>query len=133
MTRALVLFYTVAGVVVLAGAAWAVRRGAATLPQVAAAINPLNPNNVFASGANSAVQAVTGEPSLGGWLATVLNPDVAAADAAMARPVVFNDVAAGGAVDMGAGFGGDSFWTMLERAAGRVAVTPGGAVTGVIR
>jgi hypothetical protein len=39
------------------------------------AVNPTNPNNIFASGVNAAVQVATGGPdTLGTWLAGVFDP-----------------------------------------------------------
>ena len=67
------------GAVLLLGLWWAARRVAApggALVSAAQAVNPLNPDNVFSSGADAAVQAMTGDASqtLGGWVFDTLNP-----------------------------------------------------------
>jgi len=78
----LILFGAGAAVVVLAVLAYVAKRG---LPALGTAINPLNPENIFISGADGVTQAITGDPSFGGWLHDVLNPG---ANAAMRAPVV---------------------------------------------
>ncbi len=58
--------------------------------QVVDSINPANPENVVNQAVNKGVQIVTGEKdaTLGTKLAEWFNPDVRAADAAIAAPVV---------------------------------------------
>ncbi len=44
------------------------KAGAGAVGDAANKVNPLNRDNVFAGAANSATEAVTGDPSLGGYL-----------------------------------------------------------------
>lgn len=77
-------------------------KGLPKLGQAAAAagqaVNPLNPDNVFASGVNAVGGAIVTDPagpgknadgswSLGGWVYDVLNPDTAQAVQDMSQPV----------------------------------------------
>jgi hypothetical protein len=123
MNPRLVLIGAGLGLVVVAAVAYAARRGA---PVIGSAINPLNRDNVFISGVNSVVKELTGEPTLGGLIATILNPDVRAADAAMAAPVVLPlwEIPA----EVGAGY--DLAYSNLIPV---FQSTPGGAAVGLIR
>lgn len=86
MNPKLILFGAGAGLVLVVAAAWAAKR---TLPAVGSAINPLNPNNVFAGAANAVTEAVTGDPSLGGLLCDLFPwSECARANAAIRAPVV---------------------------------------------
>jgi hypothetical protein len=49
--------------------------------------NPFE-SNVFSTAADSVTESLTGDPSLGGWLAEKLSPTVRAANAAMRPPAV---------------------------------------------
>jgi hypothetical protein len=49
--------------------------------------NPFQ-SNVISSAADSVTESLTGDPSLGGWLAEKLSPTVRAANAAMKPPAV---------------------------------------------
>jgi len=85
------------GAVIVTGAiAWqivkAVKAGTAIagpLAEKAGAIvqsvNPMNRDNAVVTAVNKTVEAATGEPTFGGWLATIFNPDVRAADRAAAE------------------------------------------------
>lgn len=72
------LFGAGVGLVLVIAASWAARR---SLPGVLDAINPVNPNNVFKRGADAVTEAVTGDPSFGGWLCDTFGPCGAANDA----------------------------------------------------
>jgi len=58
------------GVVVAALSYVAAKKAAESVSEVGQAINPLNNNNIFASGVNSVVQSLTGDENqtLGGWI-----------------------------------------------------------------
>jgi hypothetical protein len=60
------------GLVLVVGAVLAARYA---LPAVGAAVNPLNPENIFNQGATGIVSELAGRPeTLGGWLADLLDP-----------------------------------------------------------
>ena len=70
-TKTLLLIGAGVGLVVVVGAALAARYA---LPIVGAAVNPLNPENVFNQGATGVVTQLTGrEETLGGWLAELFS------------------------------------------------------------
>jgi len=75
-TKTMVIGGSIIGVVVLV-IFYQVRKDAIKVEgTVATAVNPVNPNNVFASGVNSVGSAVTGDSnfSLGVWLYDATHP-----------------------------------------------------------
>ena len=80
------------GLVLIIGAAWAGKKAVAAVGDVAQAVNPLNPDNVFAGAVNATGAAVSGNPdfSLGAWLWELTHPGQAARDAAITAPVTLD-------------------------------------------
>lgn len=63
-------------------AAFVIYKAVPKVAQAAQAVNPLNPNNVFYSGANQVTQQVTGDQgtTFGSWLYQLFNPGAVAAE-----------------------------------------------------
>lgn len=120
----MILFGVGAGTVVLIAAAYIAKKG---LPVLGSAVNPLNPNNAFISGANAVTESLTGDPSFGGWLAEIFSSDVRAANEAMRAPVIL-----GGGGGFGYGEVGMGYDVAMGSGAPVFQETPGGAVTGLI-
>lgn len=68
----------------IAGAAYLVYRSRS----IGQAVNPLNPDNVFYSGASDVATQISGhETTFGGWLWEVLHPGQAAQEQAISAPL----------------------------------------------
>jgi len=97
--KTVLLFGLGAGLVLVVGAALAARYA---LPVVGAAVNPLNPDNVFNQGVGGTVTILTGrEETLGGWLAELFSSSAREARLMLESPL---QVVAGNPVDTQAGF-----------------------------
>ena len=88
MNRDLILFGIGLGLVLVIGAALGARRVVEVVGDVGEAVNPLNPENVFYSGASGATTVLTQrEETFGGWLAELFNPATRAVRDMLEKPM----------------------------------------------